>query len=228
MQVAKTPQHRFLGMGIVLQGQAGIFLQQLVDGIGQFLFVAARRRADGQSEQRDGEAQRARLDLILVVGIVQHHAAMDFVHLGHGADISRNAGGHFRMFLAVHVEQMADLKGFAAVADVQLAVFIEGALMDPENAELADKGVDQHLEHMRHQVLARIGRAVQEFGIRGSLQERFRVGLGGVGKQFDEDVQQFLTPAPVRAETKQIGIKWPSRKAFSNGACSCSGWRSSP
>ena len=35
-------------------------------------------------------------------------------------------------------------------------------------------------------------------------------------------------PAPVFAEVKQTGTRCPSRSAFSNGACSCSGFRSSP
>ncbi len=32
------------------------------------------------------------------------------------------------------------------------------------------------------------------------------------------------TPAPVRAETKQIGMRCPSRSACSNGACSSVGF----
>ena len=30
------------------------------------------------------------------------------------------------------------------------------------------------------------------------------------------------------AEAKQTGIRWPSRNAFSNGSCNCSGASSSP
>ena len=35
-------------------------------------------------------------------------------------------------------------------------------------------------------------------------------------------------PAPVRAETNRMGIRCPSRSAFSNGACSSSGAGSAP
>ena len=36
------------------------------------------------------------------------------------------------------------------------------------------------------------------------------------------------TPAPVSAEAKHTGTRWPSRSACSNGSCSCSGEISSP
>ena len=48
MQVAQTTQHGLLGMGVVFQRQAGVFLQQLVDGIGQLLLVTPSSGADGQ------------------------------------------------------------------------------------------------------------------------------------------------------------------------------------
>ena len=36
------------------------------------------------------------------------------------------------------------------------------------------------------------------------------------------------TPAPVSAETKHTGIRWPSRRACSKGSWSCSGEISAP
>jgi hypothetical protein len=102
-----------------------------------------------------GKAQRLQVNLVLVVGVVQHHVAMDVVDLGHRANIARNAGGDFGMFFAVELEQVADLERFAAVADEELAVLGDRALVDAENAELADEGVDQYLEDMGHDVLLR-------------------------------------------------------------------------
>ena len=40
---------------------------------------------------------------------------------------------------------------------------------------------------------------------------------------FTNTSRSSATPAPLRAETKQTGIRWPSRSAFSNGACSSLG-----
>ena len=43
----------------------------------------------------------------------------------------------------------------------------------------------------------------------------------GFGASFTSTSSSSATPAPVRADTKQTGTRWPSRSAFSNGACSC-------
>ena len=45
----------------------------------------------------------------------------------------------------------------------------------------------------------------------------------GLGASLTRTSSSSATPAPVRAETKQTGTRWPSRNAFSNGACSCAG-----
>ena len=50
----------------------------------------------------------------------------------------------------------------------------------------------------------------------------------GFGASLTSTSTSSATPAPVLADTKQIGTRWPSRNAFSNGACSCSGVISSP
>ena len=42
----------------------------------------------------------------------------------------------------------------------------------------------------------------------------------GFGSSRANTSSSSATPAPLRAETKQIGIRWPSRSACSNGACS--------
>lgn len=111
-----------------------------MQGVGQLLFVAASGGVDGQPKQRRGKAQRLQVDLVLVVGVVQHHVAMDVVDLGHRANIAGNAGGDLRMLFAVDLEQVADLEGFAAVADEELAVLGEGALVDAEMPSLPIKG----------------------------------------------------------------------------------------
>ncbi len=87
--------------------------------------------------------------------------------------------------------------------------------MNAENAQLANKRVDHHLEHMGDRVLFGIGNRGHFFH-HGTfaLDQRFGIAFERVGQQFDEDLQQFL----YRADTKQIGIRWPSRNAFSNGA----------
>ena len=126
---------------------------------------------------------------------MQDHVAVNVVHLGDRTNVAGNASRHFGMFLAVEVEQVADLERLAVVADEQLAVLGDRALMDAENAELADEGINQHLEHMRHRMLLRIGDRLEFLDrLAFAFQERFGVAFERVGQQFDEDVQQLLDP----------------------------------
>ena len=46
--------------------------------------------------------------------------------------------------------------------------------------------------------------------------------VGGAHSASDQATVE-LTPAPVRAEVKHTGIRWPSRRAISKGSWSCAG-----
>ena len=67
VQIAQAAQHGFLGVRVVLQRQAGIFLQQLMHGVRQLLLVAPGGGADSQPEQRRGEARRPEADVVVIV-----------------------------------------------------------------------------------------------------------------------------------------------------------------
>ena len=45
----------------------------------------------------------------------------------------------------------------------------------------------------------------------------------GLGASFEKMSSSSATPVPFFAEVKHTGIRWLSRRAFSNGACSSSG-----
>jgi hypothetical protein len=79
---------------------------------------------------------------------VQHGVALDFVDLGHGADVSGNAGVGLDGVLALQQEQMADLERLAAVPGEQLGVARNRSLVNAEHRQLADEGVDHHLEYV--------------------------------------------------------------------------------
>ncbi|MCY1292398.1 hypothetical protein D9M70_416230 [compost metagenome] len=87
---------------------------------------------------------------------------------------------------------MAELEGLAAVADEQLHVALQGALVDAEDAELADEGVHHHLEHMGQHMALRVGLRAKGAGVLAfALEEQRRVALGRVGRQAGEDIEQF-------------------------------------
>ena len=88
---------------------------------------------------------------------------------------------------------MPDLERLAAVADEELGVLGDRALVHAEDAELADEGIDHDLEHVREHVLLR-GRARERIccgRLALALVEERRVAFGRVGQQLDDDVEQL-------------------------------------
>jgi hypothetical protein len=65
---------------------------------------------------------------------------------------------------AVQAQQVADLERFLGIADQQLHVALQRALVHAEDAELADEGVDHHLEHMGQHMLLRVGDRAEGLG----------------------------------------------------------------
>ena len=93
---------------------------------------------------------------------------------------------------ALQHEEVPDLERLAAVADEELRVLGDRALVDAEDAELADERIHHDLEHVREHVLLRIGlRAELGGGIALALVEQRRVAFGRIGRQLDEDVEQL-------------------------------------
>ena len=58
---------------------------------------------------------------------------------------------------ALQHEEMPDLERLSAVADEELRVLGDRALVHAEDAELADERIHDDLEHVREHVLLRIG-----------------------------------------------------------------------
>ena len=67
--------------------------------------------------------------------------------------------------LALEHEQVADLEGLAAIADVEQAVLGHRSLVDAKHAHLADERIDRDLEHVREHVPRRVGRCGERLGI---------------------------------------------------------------
>ena len=100
--------------------------------------------------------------------------------------------------------------------------------MHAEDADLAHVGVGDHLEDMRQHMLAGIRLGVEGLGPRRPARP-CRTAAGCLRPDSAPATASTCSsssmPAPVLAETNRIGIRWPSRSAFSNGACSSAGAR---
>ena len=163
------------------------------------------------------------MDLVLVVAVVQHRVEVQVVDLGDRGDVAGNRLRDLDVVLALELEQVPDLERLLAVVDEQLRVLLHRALVDAEDAELADEGIVDDLEHVGDDVrlpdraAATIGCAV----VAAALDEGRRIGLRrDAGTAVSAMSSSSFTPTPVRAETKQIGTRWPSRRHCSKASCS--------
>ena len=88
---------------------------------------------------------------------------------------------------------MRDLEGLARIADEQLAAVAHRALVNAEQAELADEGIDRDFEHVRHDASRRIWFHFDAFGvITFALEEWRRITFSRAGHQAADDVEQFV------------------------------------
>ncbi len=132
------------------------------------------------------------MDVVLVVRIVQHAIELDLVDLRHRGDVAGDDAVDLDALAALQQEEVADLERLAAVADEELRVLRHRALVHAEDAELADEGVDDDLEHVRERVLFRIGlRAEFDRRVALTLVEQRRIALGRVRRQLDQHLEQF-------------------------------------
>jgi len=132
--------------------------------------------------------------MILIVRIVQHAVEIDFIDLGDGADIARQQFIDLDTVLALQLVEVADLERPLAIANKELHVLLQRALMHAEDANLAHVGVGNDLEDVGQHMLAGIRHGLEGLGLvaRLTLVERRRVAFGRIGGQRRQHMQQFL------------------------------------
>ena len=195
VQVAQRAQHRLVGRRIVLDDDRRVLGDHPVQHVGDPLLVAALLRRDRDAVHRHRELEGPHVDVVLVVRVVQHAVELDLVDLGDGGDVAGHRAVDLDVLAALQHEQVPDLERLAAVADEELRVLGHRALVDAEDAELADERVDDHLEHVREHVLLRVRlRAELVDGVAFALVEERRVAFGRVRHQLDDDLEQLRDP----------------------------------
>ena len=192
VQLAESAHHGFIGAGVVLDVEAGVLGLELVQGIGQLLLVAAFGGVDRQPVERDGALHGGKVEVVLVVRVVQHGVEMDVVHPRHRQDVARYALGNLDQLVAVQPEQVVGLEGLARVPDEELARRRNPALMDAEDADLAAVGVVDDLEDVGDGVQRWVRTHLDWGHVRAlALEEGRRVALAGVRHEARQDLQEL-------------------------------------
>ena len=189
VQLAQAAHHRLVRGGVALDPQAGILDLQLVQHLEEALLVALLLRLHRDGVHRRREVQRAQADVVLVVRVVQHGVELDLVDLRDGAQVAREELVHLHVVLALDRIEVAHLERALAVADVELGVLRDGALVHAEEGHLAHVRVHHDLEDVREHVLRAVGHGVEFLALGGlALHEGRRVALRRVGRELRQDV----------------------------------------
>jgi hypothetical protein len=231
VHVAQPTDHRLVGVGVALHLEAGVFQFKFVQNFKQTVFVAFAFGVHRQPLHGQRKLQGFEVNVVFVMGIVQHAVKLNVVHLGHGTDVAGHQAGHFHVVFALQAVQVRHLERPLARAHKQLRVFAHGALVHTEHPQLADEGVHHHLEH--------VGQHMQAHHRAGS--QRLAVGRQAhlcrtvAGCPRPDWVPAWPVHPAIAAHRRRcgptqtrIGIKCPERKRASNGACNSCGVGSTP
>ncbi len=93
VELAHAIEDRFVQRGVMLDANAGIFGGELVEGIGEVLFVAPALGLYGDTMHRRGEGDGAEVVLIFVVGVVEDRVEAQVLHFRDAADVAWDALG---------------------------------------------------------------------------------------------------------------------------------------
>ena len=178
VKFAAAAQDSFVGGCEVLHDQAGVFRRKFCQRFGQFLFVTASFWRDRDTMHRRWTVNGLQVEAILVMRIMQHRVEFDFIHFCYRTNIARNTPGHFDMLFPLQAIQMGYLERLACIADKQLAIRRDRALVNTENSHAPDKRVDHDLEHMGDHMFIGIRLHFYRLGIVPlALDKRRRVAL---------------------------------------------------
>ena len=116
MHFALAPQHDFVGLRIVRDGDRGVFFGKLVERLTELHVVLALLRRDG-----DGEHRRIRRDLgdgcVRLFAGGQRVAGLGLVELGERHGLARRGGAALFGVLADELEHAGDAAGFVIRRD---------------------------------------------------------------------------------------------------------------
>ena len=163
---------------------------------------------------------RFQVKMILVVRIMQHSVV---VHLINARDCTDVAGTPFIdlcVGVAVQLQQLVDLDGFARITDKELIARSLSCPGESDTPQSALERIDVHHEHVCKGVRLRIRRDDDFLGIVTlTLQEQRRVALERIRHQALEYLKQLRNPGTGFRRNKTNRYQVTFAKAFSKGSC---------
>ena len=90
VHLAQAAHHGLVGLRVVLDAEARVLGEDLVQHVGHLLLVAALLRLHREAEHRGRQLERPRVHVRVLGRVVQDVVELDLVDLGDGADVARD------------------------------------------------------------------------------------------------------------------------------------------
>ena len=166
-----------------------ILRRELVQRVGQLLFLAALAQIERHAVHRRRQVDGHDFELVLVMARVQDVVEADIVDLRHGAHVAAARGRNLAQILALYAIDVRELDGLALLADEDLIARLDLALVDSKRRDSANVGVDRQLEHVADEVAVALHLA------RATVRHELgRIALERVRHELREDPQQLPQP----------------------------------
>ena len=121
VHLAQAAHHGLVRLRVVLEAEAGVLGDQLVQHVGHLLLVAALLRLHREAEHRESAARAAARGCARRSRrVVQDVVELDLVDLGDGADVARHRLGDLDLRSCPQQVQVPGLDRLAPFADVEL------------------------------------------------------------------------------------------------------------
>ena len=198
--IAGAGDDLLLGLGVVGQGEGGIFLVQTVQAGADLVFLTLHLGGDGHGIAGSGVGDLLQGDDLS--GVAQGVAGADLVHLADGADVAAAQSLDFRGLLAAHGVESAELFGLAGAGVDQSRI---GGDLTGEHLDVGILAVlvGDGLPHIGAGNAA--GGDDELFGLAVGSGSLMVVALHGVGQQVDDVVHEHQAAKAGQTGTAQHG-----------------------
>ena len=158
MLLAESADHGLARRLHALDLERRILRYELGQRLAELRLGALADAFDGEAVHRLGQGGSAEAEVIAHAEIagMENAVEVDLLDLRHRADVTGHERVHFGVGLALELEEVRNPHALLRIVHAGLAVGGDRALVNPEDAQLADVRVGGDLEHVRHVALGGI------------------------------------------------------------------------
>src|SRR5690348_14649770 len=188
--LAGAGDEEFLGLLVTEEAQHGVLFHDLVDAVGELVFIGARLGFDGEGDGRLGQDD---LGVLNSRGLVaQGVAGKSVLQLGHRSDIAGVQFVHRHRVFALHHGNVGQLFRGAAAKVLQAGVVFQHPGEDLVIRNAAGEGVGNGFENQKRDRFGVGNFARRRLAVVGSRSALSRLALAGGRRVVHQEIHQLV------------------------------------